>query len=309
MGFVELKTVVLCLGLLLAVVSAAPKVYHAEGDSAGEGNEHAESHGHAHSYHHFIGPVVGHHEEITWKDKHGDHYHDYRAHPKYKFSYGVEDHHTKDHHGQSEHRDGKEVEGEYHIHEPGGNVRTVKYHADPHGGFFAEVHNHGGNDHSGGTYGGHKHDVFVEQFVVALSVMACVGSSYAFPGHAHSFTHYHGPVEGHAQEVSVHGKHGQHIDYVAHPKYDFSYGVEDHHTGDYHGQKEHRDGKNVVGEYTVKEPGGNTRIVKYHVDPHGGFVAHVHNTGGNNHEGGTYGGHGHEHNGNGHGHGHGYRHY
>lgn len=51
---------------------------------------------------------------------------------------------------------GKEVEGEYHIHEPGGNVRTVKYHADPHGGFFAEVHNHGGNDHSGGTYG-HKH--------------------------------------------------------------------------------------------------------------------------------------------------------
>lgn len=52
---------------------------------------------------------------------------------------------------------GKEVEGEYHLHEPGGNVRSVKYHSDPHGGFFAEVHNYGGNDHSGGTYGGHKH--------------------------------------------------------------------------------------------------------------------------------------------------------
>lgn len=49
---------------------------------------------------------MGHHDEITWKDKHGDHYHDYRAHPKYKFSYGVVDHHTKDHHDQSEHRDG-----------------------------------------------------------------------------------------------------------------------------------------------------------------------------------------------------------
>lgn len=49
---------------------------------------------------------MGDHEEITWKDKHGDHYHDYRAHPKYKFSYGVVDHHTKDHHDQSEHRDG-----------------------------------------------------------------------------------------------------------------------------------------------------------------------------------------------------------
>lgn len=47
---------------------------------------------------------------------------------------------------------GKHVEGKYHIHEPGGNVRSVKYHADPHGGFHAEVHNYGGNDHSSGTY-------------------------------------------------------------------------------------------------------------------------------------------------------------
>lgn len=51
-------------------------------------------------------------------------------------------------------------------------------------------------------------------------------------------------------------------------------------------------GKKVTGEYIIKEPGGNTRIVTYHVDPHGGFFAHVHNSGGNNHHGGTYGGHG-----------------
>ncbi|XP_071575374.1 uncharacterized protein [Temnothorax nylanderi] len=114
-------------------------------------------HDHAYSYHHFLGPVIGHHEEISWKDKHGHHHHDYKAHPKYKYAYGVDDHHTKDHHGQKEHRDGKHVEGEYHIHEPGGNVRSVKYHADPHGGFYAEVNNYGGNDHSGSTYGGHKH--------------------------------------------------------------------------------------------------------------------------------------------------------
>lgn len=44
---------------------------------------------------------------------------------------------------------GKKLHGEYYIHEPGGNLRTVKYYSDPHGGFFAEVHNHGGNDHSG----------------------------------------------------------------------------------------------------------------------------------------------------------------
>ncbi|KAF7381772.1 hypothetical protein HZH68_015645 [Vespula germanica] len=155
MDFTKLKMSMLCLCLLFAVVTAVPKVHH--DDDGEKGGDHGDSHGHAHSYQHFIGPVVGHHDEITWKDKHGDHYHDYRAHPKYKFSYGVVDHHTKDHHDQSEHRDGKKVEGEYQLHEPGGNVRVVKYHSDPHGGFFAEVHNHGGNDHSGGTYGGHKH--------------------------------------------------------------------------------------------------------------------------------------------------------
>jgi hypothetical protein len=83
-----------------------------------------------------------------------------------------------------------------------------------------------------------------EQFVavVALSTLALVNLTSA--GHAHSFAHFHGPVEGPGHEVTVHDKHGHHTyDYVAHPKYEFSYGVEDHHTGDYHGQKEHRDGK------------------------------------------------------------------
>ena len=75
---------------------------------------------------------------------------------------------------------------------------------------------------------------------------------------ANSFMHFHGPVEGPAFEVKVpyiphhtehnhllgHDHHDHYsIDYVAHPKYQFSYGVEDHHTGDFHGQKESRDGK------------------------------------------------------------------
>lgn len=72
-------------------------------------------------------------------------------------------------------------------------------------------------------------------------MMASVQDASA--GHAHSFAHFHGPVEGPAEEITFHGKHGYHHGYVAHPKYDFSYGVEDHHTGDHHGQKEHRDGK------------------------------------------------------------------
>lgn len=71
---------------------------------------------------------------------------------------------------------------------------------------------------------------------------------------ASSYMHFHGPVEGPQFEVKVpyvlahHGGHnhllgqdhegGEHqhthgytLDYVAHPKYEFAYGVEDHHTG------------------------------------------------------------------------------
>ncbi|XP_017799441.1 PREDICTED: cuticle protein 19-like [Habropoda laboriosa] len=133
----------------------------------------------------------------------------------------------------------------------------------------------------------------VIKFALIWAVVAIAAVQHAYAGHAHSFAHYHGPVEGPAEEVSVHGKHGHHhIGYVAYPKYEFSYGVDDHHTGDHHGQTEHRNGKNVAGEYTVKEPGGNVRTVKYHADPHGGFFAYVHNSDGNNHEGGSYGGHG-----------------
>ncbi|XP_046742263.1 cuticle protein 19-like [Diprion similis] len=110
----------------------------------------------AHSHQHFHGPVVGPHHEVSWKGKHGHHHVDYVAHPKYDFGYGVEDHHTKDFHSQKEHRDGKNVAGEYSLHEPGGNVRTVKYHADK-SGFHAVVHNSNGNDHSGGGHGHHHH--------------------------------------------------------------------------------------------------------------------------------------------------------
>ncbi|XP_046749099.1 adult-specific cuticular protein ACP-22-like [Diprion similis] len=129
-----------------------PGGHHEGGGGGGHG------HGHAHSYQHFHGPVVGDGQEVSWKDKHGHHHTDYVAHPKYEFDYGVSDHHTHDKKHHKEHRDGKKVTGEYSVHEPGGNVRTVHYHADHHGGFHAVVHNSGGNDHSGGGHhGGHGH--------------------------------------------------------------------------------------------------------------------------------------------------------
>jgi hypothetical protein len=80
---------------------------------------------------------------------------------------------------------------------------------------------------------------------------------------AKSFMHFQGPVEGPVYEIKVpyvdprhylpHGEYPnaahnlEHDDYVAeyiaHPKYEFSYSVEDHETGDFHSQKESRDGK------------------------------------------------------------------
>lgn len=61
----------------------------------------------AHSYQHFHGPVTGHHQKVTWVDKHGHHHWDYVSEPSYKFSYDVHDHHTKDMHEHKEHRQGE----------------------------------------------------------------------------------------------------------------------------------------------------------------------------------------------------------
>ncbi|KAF5307755.1 hypothetical protein FQR65_LT06626 [Abscondita terminalis] len=69
--------------------------------------------------------------------------------------------------------------------------------------------------------------------------------------------------------------HGHDVDYYAHPKYEFKYGVSDAHTHDQHSQQEHRDGDVVHGEYSLHEPDGTVRIVKYTADHKNGFNAEV----------------------------------
>lgn len=88
-------------------------------------------------------------------------------------------------------------------------------------------------------------NVFLVKLVLSVLVLSTLLLVNAKPdGYAHSFQHFHGPVMGDEHEVTWNDDHGHHHeDYVAHPHYAFSYGVEDHHTGDYHGQKEQRDGK------------------------------------------------------------------
>ncbi|XP_046392107.1 cuticle protein 7-like [Ischnura elegans] len=69
------------------------------------------------------------------------------------------------------------------------------------------------------------------------------------------------------------GEH--HVDYYAHPKYNFDYGVSDHKTGDQKNQWETRDGDVVKGAYSLHEADGTVRVVEYTADKHNGFNAVV----------------------------------
>nr|XP_034824776.1 uncharacterized protein DDB_G0290685-like [Maniola hyperantus] len=61
------------------------------------------------------------------------------AYPSYEFAYEVSDPHTHDFKGQHEQRKGDDVKGHYWLIQPDGLKRTVKYHADKHSGFKANV--------------------------------------------------------------------------------------------------------------------------------------------------------------------------
>ncbi|RVE52428.1 hypothetical protein evm_002822 [Chilo suppressalis] len=115
----------------------------------------------------------------------------------------------------------------------------------------------------------------------------------------HHDTHYSAPLV-HAAPVHVapvvhaapivaaapisHGYSGHgHEDYYSHPKYQYSYSVEDPHTGDHKSQHESRDGDVVKGEYSLLQPDGSFRKVSYSADDHNGFNAVVHNSGPSHH--------------------------
>ncbi|KAF5275616.1 hypothetical protein FQA39_LY06728 [Lamprigera yunnana] len=102
------------------------------------------------------------------------------------------------------------------------------------------------------------------------------GSSYASLSLGHGGAHV-----VHAAPVVVaahgygHGHQDNHVDYYAHPKYEFNYGVADAHTNDHHSQHEVRDGDAVHGEYSLHEADGTIRTVKYTADHKNGFNAQV----------------------------------
>lgn len=62
---------------------------------------------------------------------------------------------------------------------------------------------------------------------------------------------------------------------LAPPRYAFEYSVHDEENKDIHSHKESRDGDKTEGEYSLVEPDGAVRTVKYHVDGNSGFIAEV----------------------------------
>ncbi|XP_070489820.1 cuticle protein 7-like [Chironomus tepperi] len=120
------------------------------------------------------------------------------------------------------------------------------------------------------------------KFIVFASLVAFAA---ALPGYYEE----HHEAEGYEQVArSDYGHEAQHadheyhhdelVDYYAHPKYAYKYGVNDYHTGDIKSQHETRDGDVVKGSYSLVEPDGSVRTVEYTADKHNGFNAVVHKT-------------------------------
>ncbi|BET01133.1 Cuticular protein [Nesidiocoris tenuis] len=104
--------------------------------------------------------------------------------------------------------------------------------------------------------------------VFCLAIFALASAQYEdnYP------THYH-------HHKPKHEEHHQHEDYHDEPNYKYEYKVDDHHTGDFKGQAETREGDTVKGFYMLKEADGTVREVHYTADPHNGFNAVVKKSG------------------------------
>lgn len=124
------------------------------------------------------------------------------------------------------------------------------------------------------------------QFVIFASIVA-LAAAYPgyYPGHEYAgleAAHEYGQIsragEAHHEHHEHHDHHDELVDYYAHPKYAYKYGVNDYHTGDVKSQHETRDGDVVKGSYSLVEPDGSVRTVDYTADKHNGFNAVVHRT-------------------------------
>ncbi|XP_035786916.1 probable zinc transporter protein DDB_G0282067 [Anopheles albimanus] len=127
---------------------------------------------------------------------------------------------------------------------------------------------------------------FLFKTVACLALVSLVACQYGEEDHHHhhhehdvgySYAKFSGPVSGPAHEIHVEDKHGHGhaIDYVAKPDYLFEYGVEDPKSKVSQSRKEHRHEDELHGEYSLHQPDGKLRTVKYSSNKHSGFQAEV----------------------------------
>nr|CAD7412592.1 unnamed protein product [Timema cristinae] len=209
---------------------------------------------------------------------------DFDPHPQYSYAYDIQDALTGDSKSHHESRDGDVVQGSYSLVEPDGTRRTVDYTADPHNGFNAVVHKEGAA-------------VVKAVAPVATYAAPAIAKVHAAPAYGYAAPAI-AKVLGYARYVGAPGAISYASTYAVAPvayaaapfykvvapvahapaQYSFSYGVNDALTGDSKSQHESREGDVVKGSYSLVEPDGSTRTVKYIADPVNGFNAVVHKT-------------------------------
>ncbi|XP_017860606.1 PREDICTED: VID27-like protein [Drosophila arizonae] len=111
--------------------------------------------------------------------------------------------------------------------------------------------------------------------LLALAIICSLGGCCSAVGY--SYARFEGPVAGPERLVTVHDDYGggTHSDYVARPEYSFAYGIEDGEARVLQNRKETRNGDEVRGVYSVVDPDGTLRVVKYTADDANGFQAEV----------------------------------
>ncbi|XP_028173140.1 cuticle protein-like [Ostrinia furnacalis] len=206
----------------------------------------------------------------------------------YEFQYSVHDEHSGDIKQQQEARAGDAVHGSYSLLQPDGLTRVVDYSADKEHGFNAVV-----------RYEGHPapapaHPVKLAYAapVAKVAYAAPVAKvAYAAPVAKVAYAApvakvaYAAPVAKRyivlcsaAAAVAVPAVPLAKLAY-AEPEqpaqYEYSYTVEDQHSGDIKQQKENRNGDAVHGYYSLIQPDGTQRIVEYTADKEHGFNAVV----------------------------------
>ncbi|KAL1138609.1 hypothetical protein AAG570_008672 [Ranatra chinensis] len=82
-------------------------------------------------------------------------------------------------------------------------------------------------------------------------------------------------IQANAIDDGSYASYYDHGDYEAPAHYSFEYSVNDPYTGDVKNQQESRQGDQVVGQYSLQEPDGTTRMVHYTADKYNGFKATV----------------------------------